>query len=189
MQSRKTLGLCALLLAVAGSQALAEERNHEQAERAELAHATSATLQAFYSSRPALQGTVAAAPGYAVFRTYGASFVFGGSGGEGLMHDNRTGQDTRMSIATVSVGLQLGAAESAVLVVFKSPQAMQRFVRTGWLASSGATLPNAPGGNAMGIDDASTSLADADTYTLTRHGLQTGAALAGSKAWSDDDHG
>ena len=58
-------------------------------KQAEIRQAAQQSLDKFYKADPKLQSAVANAPGYAVFTTYGLSFVVGGSGGAGLVHNNR----------------------------------------------------------------------------------------------------
>src|SRR6476469_4281178 len=50
-------------------------------KQAEIRQAAQQSLDKFYKADPKLQSAVANAPGYAVFTTYGLSFVVGGSGG------------------------------------------------------------------------------------------------------------
>jgi hypothetical protein len=50
-------------------------------KQAEVGQATHKSLDKFYKADPKLQSAVANAPGYAVFTTYGLSFIVGGAGG------------------------------------------------------------------------------------------------------------
>ena len=107
-------------------------------KQAEALKATSAARDRIYAKNPALKADVAKAAGYAVFTTYGVSFIIGGSGGTGVVHDNKTNKNTFMKIGGASAGFQLGAVENDVLVIFKSAAAMQGFVKNGWGATGGA---------------------------------------------------
>src|SRR5262245_54104585 len=110
----------ALMFSVVAGTALGPETDGN-AKRTEVRKAAQASLARFYKENPKLKGEVDKAPGYAVFTTYGGSFIVGGSGGTGLAHDRKTGRDTFMNMAQASVGVQLGASQSETLVVFKTP--------------------------------------------------------------------
>src|SRR3954465_10134483 len=80
-------------------------------KQAEVRAAVAASLEKIYKVQPRIKAEVAAAPGYAVFTTYGVSFVFGGAGGTGMAHDQQSGKDTYMSVAQATAGLQAGMSE------------------------------------------------------------------------------
>lgn len=177
-----TIGAMAFSL-VAGS-AFAQDK---AAKQAEVRKAAAAALEKFYAKNPSLKAEVGKAPGYAVFTTYGVSFLVGGSGGTGLVHDNKTKKDTFMKLGSASVGFQLGAAENDVLVIFKTPQAMQGFVDKGWDVAGGATAQAAAGGKGAGGGQGQSAMGDVQTYTLTKNGLEAGLSIGGVKAWKDSD--
>src|SRR5574337_116545 len=172
-------GAIALSL-VAGSGAFAQDK---AAKQAEVLKATSAALERFYAKEPKLKAAVAKAPGYAVFTTYGVSFLVGGAGGTGVVHDNKTKKNTFMKLGSASVGFQLGAAENDVLVVFHTHKAMEGFINKGWEVSGGATAQAAAGGKGGGGGQGASAMGDLQTYTLTKNGLEAGLAIGGVKAW------
>jgi len=100
-------------------------------EQAEIQKAAKESLDKFYKKKPAIEGEMKAAPGYAIFRTYGLSFVVGGSGGGGMARDPKANKDTYMKMAQASAGLQAGAGEKDVLIIFKSKGAFGLWV-WGW---------------------------------------------------------
>ena len=132
-------------------------------------------MERFYKKKPELKDAVAKAPGYGIFTTYGVSFVIGGSGGAGRVHDNKTKHNTYMKVGGASAGLQLGAAQTEVLFVFKTAAAMNKFISR---AGRPAVLPRLrrvpavrrpaeAGAKPPGSDQA-------DVYTLTKNGLRGG---------------
>jgi lipid-binding SYLF domain-containing protein len=182
MRFHALLTASTLILAFATGHALAE--TDKQAKQAELRKVAAASLQDFYKAQPSLEADVAKAPGYALFTTYGLSFIIGGQGGKGLVHDNKTKKDTFMEMAQASAGLQIGAAESKILIVFVSVKAMNDFVNKGWVGSGTAAA-----GAGTGKENASASggatINQSPYYTLTSTGLQAGVALGGTKFWKD----
>ncbi len=157
-------------------------------KQAEIRNATHTSLGKFYKADPSLQGQVANAPGYAVFTTYGVSFLVGGAGGTGLVHDNRTSVDTFMDMAQASAGLQVGAAQTDTLIIFDTAEAMQKFVDKGWVAGGGAVAQAGAKGDSVGPAAGANVIADAKYYTLTPNGLQAGVAAAGTKYWKSTDY-
>ena len=156
-------------------------------KQAEVHQATQKSLDKFYKVDPNLQSAVATAPGYAVFTTYGISFIIGGSGGKGLVHNNQTNSDTFMDMAQASAGAQIGAAQSDTLIIFKTQEAMQKFVDKGWVAGGGAVAQAGAKGDSVGPAAGENVVADAKYYTLTKNGLQAGVAAAGTKYWKSTD--
>jgi len=161
--------------------------SEKASKQAEIRQATQTSLGKFYQADPKLQSEVANAPGYAVFTTYGVSFLVGGAGGTGLVHDNRTKVDTYMEMAQASAGAQIGAAQSDTLIVFATPEAMQKFVDKGWVAGGGAVAQAGAKGDSVGPAAGGNIIADAKYYMLTKNGLQAGIAAAGTKYWKSSD--
>jgi lipid-binding SYLF domain-containing protein len=185
MKLHHLLTIAAVTLSLGAGSALAQDEKAKK--QAEVRKATATSLEKFYKADPKLKGEVAKAPGYAVFTTYGLSFIIGGAGGKGLTHDNKTKKVTYMDMAQASAGLQIGAAESETLIIFKSPKAMQEFVDKGWEAGGGGAVQAGAAGKSVGAAGGENAIADASYYTLTKNGLQAGVAVAGTKFWKDKD--
>ena len=175
----------AVILSLAAGGALAQTEKAKK--QAEIQKVTATSLEKFYKADPKLKGEVAKSPGYAVFTTYGLSFIIGGAGGKGLAHDNKSKKDVFMDMAQASAGFQVGAAESETLFIFKTPQALQNFIDQGWEASGGGAAQAGAAGKSVGAQSGEQAISDATYYTLTKNGLQAGVALAGSKYWKDKE--
>jgi lipid-binding SYLF domain-containing protein len=184
MQLRKLLAIGATLVAFLAAGAFAQDKAAKQTEvKAKAAQA----LQDFYKADPKLKDAVAKAPGYAVFTTYGLSFGFGGAGGKGLVHDEKNKKDTFMNIAQASAGIQMGASDTRYLFVFKDADSMAQFIDKGWDASAGASAGAAAGKESATAGAGAGAFTGGSVHILTKKGLQMGAALAGTKAWKDDE--
>jgi len=176
-----TTGVLTLSLAAGAAFAQSEKAK----KQAEVRKATAASLEKFYKADPKLKGEAAKAPGYAVFATYGLSFIIGGQGGKGIAHDNKTRKDVFMDMAQASAGFQAGIAESETLIIFKSPKALAEFIDKGWDFGGGGAVQAGAAGKSAGAAEG--VIPEAQYYTLTKNGLQAGVAVAGTKFWKDKE--
>ena len=185
MKLRSLFAVFALAAFAATSAVAASDK---EAKQVEVKKATAAALEKFYKERPALQKEVTGAPGYAVCTTYGVSFIVGGAGGTGLVHDNAATKDYYMNMGKASAGLQVGLAQQDTLIVFKSQKALQQFVDKGWEFGGGAAVGAGAAGKSIEVPGGGGEnlIADALYYTLTKNGLQAGGAVAGTKFWKDN---
>ena len=183
MNVRKLITLGATLLSfVAAGTVVAQDK---AAKQAEIKAKAMQTLEDFYKADPKLKDAVAKAPGYAVFTTYGLSFLIGGSGGKGMVYDAKTRKDTFMDMAQATAGLQIGASESDTLIIFKNEKALNQFIDKGWDASLGGGVAAGTGDKTAGKGEG--TFTGGNMLMLTKSGIQAGAALAGTKAWKDKE--
>ncbi len=183
MNVRKLITLGATLLSfVAAGTVVAQDKATKQAE---IKAKAMQTLEDFYKADPKLKDAVAKAPGYAVFTTYGFSFILGGAGGKGLVNDNKTKKVTYMEIGQASAGVQIGASDTRYLFVFKDAKSLAQFVDKGWDASLGGGVAAGTGDKTAGKGEG--TFTGGNMLMLTKSGIQAGAALAGTKAWKDKE--
>ena len=160
-------------------------QSDKEKKQAEVRTKAEATLADFYKAQPTLKAQVEMAPGYAVFTTYGLSFLVGGAGGKGVVHDNKTKKNTYMDLGQASAGLQIGAQEARYLFVFKDAKAMQSFIDSGWTASGEGGAGAGAGKSAAGGTGG--QFTGGTVYSLTKQGFQAGGAVAGTKVWKDKE--
>jgi len=177
-----------LALSFAAGPAVSAD-SEKASKQAEVRKTTQQTLERFYKENPTLKGEVKRAPGYAVFTTYGISFIIGGAGGSGLAHNNKSGHNTYMNMAQASVGVQIGAAQSETLIIFKNAKSLAQFVDKGWEFGGGGQIDAGAGGKSVAVPGGGGEnvISDALYYTLTKNGLQAGGAVAGTKFWKSDE--
>jgi len=134
MKLHRLFTVATVVLAIATGSAFGQDAKIKK--QAEIRTATQSSMEKFYKSKPELRSDVEKAPGYAVFTTYGLSFVIGGAGGTGVAVDNKSKKETFMHMAQGSAGVQVGAAQSETLIVFQSQKALDDFVDKGWSAAA-----------------------------------------------------
>jgi lipid-binding SYLF domain-containing protein len=184
MKIHHWLGIGALSLSLIAGSAFAQDK---AAKQAEVIKTTQASLEKFYKKKPELKAAVAAAPGYGVFTTYGVSFLIGGKGGKGLVHDNKANKNVYMDMVAATAGLTISAAQTDLLIVFKTAAAMDKFVESGWTAAGAATASAGASGATAGGGKGETMVQDADTFTLTKNGIEAGLTVSGAKYWKDKE--
>ena len=174
--------LCVLL--IAGCATPQGDTASEQ--RASVQQMAQDTLAEAYRLNPGLQGRVKQAAGYGVFSNRGAKLLVMSSGnGYGLVHDNRTGQDTYMRMAEVGAGLGFGIKDFRALFVFRDGQTLRQFVDSGWDFGGdvGAAAKTQTQGEQI---SAGASAQGIEIYQFTDRGLELTATIAGTKYWQDE---
>jgi lipid-binding SYLF domain-containing protein len=174
-----------LMFSLAAGTAFAQSEKAKK--QAEVQKAARSSLEHFYKAEPKLKAEVAKAPGYAVFTSYGFTFLLGGSGGKGLVHNAKTKGTTYMDMAQVSAGLQIGGGEYETLIIFKTTKAMEDFIGKGWEFGGGGGATAGVAGKGGGAQAGEQVINDALYYTWTKNGLQAGGAVAGTKFWKDKE--
>ncbi|GAB7548257.1 BPSL1445 family SYLF domain-containing lipoprotein [Cupriavidus ulmosensis] len=139
------------------------------------------TLARLYSTANGSRELVGKARGVLVFPSViAAGFWFGGQYGEGSL---RVGGATvgYYSTTTASFGLQIGAQSKALIFLFMTQDALERFRNSeGWSAGGDASVAVLKVG-ANGSIDTNTATAPVVAFVLTNNGLMAGVTLEGTK--------
>jgi lipid-binding SYLF domain-containing protein len=173
------LALVGMAASIAAAPARAQDNAAQQSEAVQRARITA---NEFFNADPKLREQTRNAPGYAVFTTFGISFLVGGAGGRGVVFNNRTGQNTYMNLAQASAGLQAGVADTRYLFIFNTVRDMERFINSGWEAGVGGGA-GAGAGSRGNVGSGGGEFTGGRMFTLTRAGLQAGGAVAGTRVW------
>ena len=152
-----------------------------RSERMSLDAQVQATLSRLYEAAPGSRELVARSSGVLVFpAVIGGSLVIGVEHGEGeLLIGNKV--HSRYTTSGASIGWQAGGQSKAVIYVFSTKEALDKFVNgNGWSGGVDATVAAGHLG-ANGSIDTQTAQAPVTSYVLTNTGLEAGVSLQGSK--------
>ncbi|WP_280189585.1 YSC84-related protein [Delftia sp. PS-11] len=140
-----------------------------------------AALERLYQTAPGAREMVARAKGVLIFPSViGGSFIVGVEHGRGVL---RVGGHNKGFYSTTgaSVGWQAGGQSKAVIYVFNTQQALNKFLASdGWSVGADATVAVGRVG-ANGSVDTTTAEGPVASYVLTNAGLEAGVSLQGSK--------
>ncbi len=177
-----TLIACFLLFgACASGSTVEQQKDSLQKMRGE-------TLTQLYKLEPYSRNRIQKAAGYGVFSNVGVNVILlSAGGGWGIVHDNQTGKDTYMRMASAGVGIGLGVRDFRGVFVFDGRGTLNWFVTHGWDASGqadAAAKASEKGGAWAGAVDVAPGI---HLYQITENGLALQATIQGTKYWKDDE--
>ena len=140
-----------------------------------------AALERLYQTAPGSKQIVQNAKGVLIFPSViGGSFVVGVEHGRGVL---RVGGHNRGNYSTTgaSIGWQAGGQSKAVIYVFNTQEALDKFLKSdGWSVGADATVAAGKIGANGGVDTTTVD-APVTSYVLTNVGLEAGVSLQGTK--------
>jgi lipid-binding SYLF domain-containing protein len=175
------------LIAVAGcttttpQDAKATSPQQSQAKRSEIDSAVNGALDQLYRQEPGSRAMVQQSKGALIFpKVFKAGLVVGGEYGEGALRIN--GRDVDYYSATAgSLGLQAGAQEKSVFILFMTDDALNKFRQSdGWQVGGDASVALINVG-ASGAVNTQTAQRPIVGYVLTQGGLMVDVSLNGTK--------
>ena len=150
-------------------------------KRREIDASVNGALDKMYASVKGSRELVSKARGVLVFPSVlQAGFVVGGEYGEGAL---RVGGATKgyYNTVTASFGLQIGAQSKAVIFLFMTQDALDKFQRTdGWTAGADASVAVVKIG-ANGAVDLNTATSPVEVIVMTNAGLMANLNIEGTK--------
>lgn len=149
--------------------------------RAAIDRDVDATLSRLYSTVPGTRELVQRSAGVLVFPSVvGGSFVVGAEYGKGALREGGT-TTGYYSTTAGSIGFQAGGQSKAVIYVFNTGEALQKFkASNGWTAGADATVAVGKIG-ANGSVDTETMKQAVSSFILTNVGLEAGASVGAAK--------
>ncbi|MCB9989519.1 MAG: lipid-binding SYLF domain-containing protein [Rhodospirillales bacterium] len=157
-------------------------------EKAEIHEMAQKTLTRLYKEEPHARDAIARAEGYAVFSSGGINaFFISAAYGSGVAHNNMTGAETFMKMASGGVGLGLGIKDYRLVFVFHTREAYNQFIDSGWDFSGQADAAAKAGTSGDEMSGAADIMPGVSVYQLTESGLALQVTLQGTKYWKDGD--
>ena len=175
------LGGAALLMSGCTTTPMSGKPKSGAARRQEIDDGVNATLDRLYSTVQGSHELVNKANGVLVFPSVlAAGFVVGGEYGEGALRVNGKSQGY-YSTVTGSLGLQIGAQSKAIIFLFMTQEALDKFVSSdGWTAGVDASVAIITVG-ANGVLDTRTVTKPVSAIILTNSGLMANLSVEGTK--------
>src|SRR3979411_784813 len=164
----RTLAVSVLLLAFAGGS----YADSPGEKKAEIRKMRSETLAKLYKAHPAAKGKIGSAYVYAVFSNAGINLIFASiAAGRGIAHNNKTGKDIYMKMASGGIGLGLGVQDFRGIFIFKTRKAFTDFVEDGWEGGAHADAIAKDGDKGGAAEGALTVSKDMELYKITQTDL------------------
>lgn len=157
-------------------------------ERKEILQTSSKTLSDLYKYDPKSKNMIKNAYGYATFSNVGVNLILlSAEGGSGMAHNNKTGKNIYMKMASGGVGLGLGIKDFRAVFIFENKKVFDSFVNSGWEANAQADAAAKADKKGGAIGGAITVAPGIRLYKMTKSGLALQATIQGTKYWKDDD--
>jgi len=165
-----------------------EIREENRKARVERLVTNDETLKMLYKYAPEAKKMISRSYGYATFTNFGVNLILVSTeGGKGLAHNNKTGINTYMNMASGGVGLGLGVKDFRTIFLFENKKVYNQFVNSGWEANAQADAAAKAGKNGGAFNAAITVAPGIRLYKLTKNGLLIQATIQGTKYWRDSD--
>ncbi|MCF8473806.1 MAG: hypothetical protein K9G26_03840 [Emcibacter sp.] len=165
---------------------LAQAKSDEK-KRVEILEMRGEVLNQLYKNHPEAKNMIKRAEGYAVFNNGGVNVVFFSAGsGKGVAHDNKSGKNIFMRMATGGVGIGLGIKDYRVVMIFHKRSAFDKFVEHGWDFSGQADAAAKVDDKGGEVNAADTVVGGVTVYQMTEKGIALQATLQGTKYWKSD---
>ena len=187
MKRRTVVFAAGVSAAVPGLVLAAKEKDKDKA-RAEVRKAASDALAAVYKAQPAARKAVESAAGYAAFSNFGMKILIAGSGtGKGTAVNNKTKSVTYMKMAELQAGLGFGVKKFQLVWVFETPEALDKFVNSGWEIGGQATASAKSGESGASYQGAVSVSPGVWLYQVTGNSLAVELTAKGTKYYKDTD--
>ena len=145
-------------------------------------------LKDLAAGKPETRSMLRDLPGYAVFDSAAIKILMMGTGnGYGVVVDTKTGRETYMKAAQLSVGLGAGLKRTRTIVFFRSREAMKFMTDKGWSGGAQATAAIKAGDQGGAAGGRESVERDMLIYQLTDAGVDLTASIGGTKIWKDDE--
>lgn len=167
---------------------LAASDSKKDKQRAEVRKAADNALAAVYKAQPKARAAVQSAAGYAAFSNFGMKLLVAGSGtGKGIAVNNKTKAVTYMKMAEVQPGVGFGVKKFSLVWVFETPQALDRFVNSGWEIGSQATASAKTGEKGAGYQGAVSVSPGVWLYQVAGDSLALELTAKGTRYYKDSE--
>ncbi|WP_310442177.1 hypothetical protein [Sulfurimonas sp.] len=165
-----------------------EIREENRLERVNRIMTNNETLQLLYKYAPEAKNMILGSYGYATFTNIGVNLVLlSAEGGKGMAHNNRTGVNTYMNMASGGLGLGLGVKDFRAVFLFEDKKTYDTFVNSGWEANAQADAAAKYEETGGAINAAETVAPGIRLYKMTQNGLALQATVQGTKYWKDEE--
>lgn len=173
--------LCATSLMLSGCTTTPMSGANTTTKRQELDASANSTLKRLSSTVPGSHELINKARGVLVFPSVlAAGLGIGGEYGEGALRINGKTADY-YSIAAGSFGLQIGAQSKAIIFLFMTQEALDKFRSSqGWTAGVDASVAVIKAG-ANGEVDLNTATQPVNVFVMTNQGLMANLTVQGVK--------
>jgi lipid-binding SYLF domain-containing protein len=180
LKSAATLALVTFALAGCTTTTTSGKESNGSARR-EVNEGIDSTMSRLYTQVPGSRELVAKANGVLVFpNVLAAGLGIGGEYGRGALRV-RGATTGYYSLGSLSVGLQIGAQSKAVVFLFMSQEALDKFRNSkGWTAGADASVAALKVG-ANGAVDTSSATGPVSAFVLTNAGLMANLNIEGTK--------
>jgi len=144
------------------------------------------TLAELYREKPEAKDKIRRSAGYGVFSNVNVNLLLASVGnGYGIVVDKATGDQTYMKMGMGGVGIGLGVKDFRAVIIFKTQQALNKFVVSGWEFGGHADAAAKAGEKGGAVGEAGDITSDMEIYQFTKNGIALQATITGTKYWKD----